>query len=134
MRREQSFPILRVFQRHRGVRGQFDQRRFIVGGEFANPFIDDFENAEHISRPSNAAAQRPAFEFDNRIGIDAAIDRIMHLARRNSPRFAGAQHFAHDAGIVGHSQLAARHAQRRPTDQHVVRPIPQKDARSIGFQ
>ena len=52
----------------------------------------------------------------------------MRFAVREAARIAGAQDFADDAGIVGNSQLAAGHTQRRPADEDVIRLVPEEDA------
>ena len=114
MRSNQAFPILRVAQGQRGVCGQLRECRLIVGGEFADQFIDDFENAEHFAFRSAQRHRHERFRLIAEFGIDAPIHRIVRLARRNPARLAGAQHFSDHAGIVGHAQLAARHAERGP--------------------
>ena len=64
-----------------------------------------------------------------------ALAYLMLLAGRvHSARFATVNHLTDDAGIVRHAQLATFNAQRGPTDQGLVGPVPQEDARPVGVE
>ena len=129
--REQLLEVLRVLQRDRGMRGQFDQRRFVVVGEIAGELVDDFERAEHLAV---RAVQRHA---QQRAGLVAQLRSTWRSISApsetsNAPRLAGVDHLAHDAGVVGNPQLVALQPKRRAADERVIRPVPQKDAGPVG--
>ncbi len=49
MAEQQLLELLRVFERDRGVRGQFDERLLVIGREVTGQFVDDLEGAAQLA-------------------------------------------------------------------------------------
>src|SRR5262249_21141819 len=68
--------------------------------------------------------------------IDAAVDLSLlsgHVCV-HSPRLAGVDDLADDAGVVGDAQLASLDAERRPSDERARGTVPEKDAGALGAE